>query len=52
MTNINCNKNCLYQSDGKCSYDCVLRQPPQEEDSEDKECLYFRAKSKPQMRKL
>ena len=23
MTNINCSKNCIYQKDGKCSYDNV-----------------------------
>ncbi len=24
MTNINCSKNCIYQKDGKCSYDNVF----------------------------
>ncbi|MBQ2696795.1 MAG: hypothetical protein IJF61_05780 [Clostridia bacterium] len=24
MTNINCSKNCKYQSDGKCSCDSVI----------------------------
>lgn len=42
MTNINCTKNCLYQEDGKCCYDCVESQNNSQNAAIDTECLYFR----------
>lgn len=39
MTNINCSKNCIYQKDGKCSYDNVLLRASCSSEANDG-CLY------------
>ncbi len=46
MTNINCNKTCIYQKEGKCCYDSVL--PLSSSVSqEDADCAYCVAKKSP-----
>ena len=41
MTNINCSSNCIYQKDGKCTFDNIISKELTSNDN----CAYFTEKT-------